>query len=209
MRTSVSAIVAAVLMTLGVPLANAQESDLRTRFEQELTAKSEGIRTIRCNFIQERAVSALSQVAKKEGKFYLALPSDILLSFSDGDYIKMTSSWFEMQTAGKVNKTRVSSNPMLRSMRTLLAACMAGDFGMLSKGFNVAIEEGKTEWQVKLTPQRRGGRAKVSCIFLAFAKEDASLNVLRMEEDAGTYLQYTFSDKQFNGAIDSGLFKVK
>ena len=70
---------------------------------KELKSKNENVSSIKCVFTQTREVSVLANTVNKDGIYYFQRPGNMLLSFNDGDYIKMTDKWFEMNTAGKKN----------------------------------------------------------------------------------------------------------
>lgn len=199
-------IVASLLLVACVPL-QAQESTLK-QFEQELKKGNANVTSIKSSFTQSRQMAVLANEVSKKGKFYFKTPSNMLLSFDDGDYIKMTPSWFEMKTSGKVSATKVDSNPMLRSLNAILSASVLGDFSQISKSFGVKAEPTASEWLVELTPRRGKAVAKVSKIVIRFDRKDMSINLLRMEEKSGDYTQYKFYDKQFNTKIESTLFDI-
>ena len=187
---------------------SAQEINLEQDFQSELKTKNEQVTSIKCEFTQTREISIIAEPVSKDGDFYFTKPNNMLLSFNDGDYIKMTEEWFEMKTADNVTTTKVSSNPMLRNLNSILSACIIGDFNKMSRGFAVNYEESATEWTITLIPQRGKAASKISRIIIVFDKLDMSLNLLRMEEKSGDYTAYSFSNKVFNIAVDTNIFNV-
>jgi outer membrane lipoprotein-sorting protein len=154
-------------------------------------------------------MSVLQNVVRKEGTFYFQRPGNMLLSFNDGDYIKMTEEWFEMKTGENTTTTKISSNPMLRNLSTILSACVVGDFAQMIRGFSIQVQSQAKQWVVIMTPQRGKAASKISQIVLHFDRETMSLNTLKMVEKSGDYTMYGFSNKQFNVAIDGKLFKIE
>ncbi|MBR5493539.1 MAG: outer membrane lipoprotein carrier protein LolA [Alistipes sp.] len=189
--------------------ASAQNGSTREQFERELKLKNESVSSIKCHFIQTRDMSVLQNVVRKEGTFYFQRPGNMLLSFNDGDYIKMTEEWFEMKTGENTTTTKISSNPMLRNLSTILSACVVGDFAQMIRGFSIQVQSQAKQWVVIMTPQRGKAASKISQIVLHFDRETMSLNTLKMVEKSGDYTMYGFSNKQFNVAIDSKLFKIE
>lgn len=190
-------IILSLLMMSGF-VSFSQEADLASRFEQELRLKNEDVVTIKCDFIQTREMSVIEMNVVKEGEFFFQRPSNMLLSFNDGDYIKMSETIFEMKTAGDVASTSISSNPMLKNLSSILSACVVGDFKQMSKGFEVELRPTETEWQVTMTPKRGKSASKISQITLYFDRNDMSLNMLKMDEKSGDFTMYEFSNKEFN-----------
>lgn len=199
---------AIILFLMSAISANAQDS-LLGQFEQEVKAKNENVTSIQCQFIQIQEISVLADAVSKKGNFYFSKPGKMLLSFADGDYIKITEKWFEMKTGESLSSTRVSSNPMLKNLNSILSACVVGDFQQIAKGFKMNVEQADKEWIIAMIPQRGKAASGIAQIILHLDKKDMSLNVLKIEEKSGDYTMYKFFNKQFNKAIDSNLFKIK
>lgn len=201
-----------ILITIALMIgftASAQNGSTQEQFERELKLKNESVSSIKCHFIQTRDMSVLQNVVRKEGTFYFQRPGNMLLSFNDGDYIKMTEEWFEMKTGENTTTTKISSNPMLRNLSTILSACVVGDFAQMIRGFSIQVQSQAKQWVVIMTPQRGKAASKISQIVLHFDRETMSLNTLKMVEKSGDYTMYGFSNKQFNVAIDGKLFKIE
>ena len=176
----------------------ASAQSLNAEFERELKAKSEGITSIVAEMTQTREVAVLADVVTKEGDFRFDEPSNILLSFDDGDYIKLSAEWFEMKSGANITKRSANSNPMLKQLSAMLTACMSGDVASIAKGFTPTITKGDKEWRVVLKPERGKGAAKIAEVELIFDRKDMSLGSLKMVEKSGDYTMYTFRNKQFN-----------
>lgn len=201
-----------ILLTIALLLgltASAQNISTQEQFENELKLKNESVSTIKCHFVQTREMAVLQNAVQKEGTFYFQRPGNMLLSFNDGDYIKMTEEWFDMKTGENTTTTKVSSNPMLRNLSTILSACVVGDFDQMIRGFSIQVQSKTEEWVVIMTPQRGKAASKISQIVLHFDRETMSLNTLKMVEKSGDYTMYGFSNKQFNVSIDGKLFKIE
>lgn len=187
-------IIISLMFILGIG-AYAQNADVEQLFQQELKDKNKDVISIKCRFKQTREVSYLASAAEKEGEFFFTKPKDILLAFDDGDYIKMTGEYFEMKTGTKVTKTKVTSNPMLKNLSSILSTCVLGDFDKIGAGFDIEINQLEKEWTVILTPKQSKVAAKISNIIISFDKADMSLNLLKMTEKSGDYTSYTFTNK--------------
>ena len=179
-------------------MAYAQENSIRDIFEQELRVKNENITSIKCQFVQTRGMSVLASTVSKEGVFHFERPSSMQLLFLDGDYIKMDEQQFEMKVAENVTETKIDANPMLKNLRSILGACVIGDFSQMTKGFLAELEHTQTEWIVTMKPQRGKSASKISQIVISFDQNDMSLNCLNLVEKSGDYTMYQFTDKVFN-----------
>lgn len=189
------------------PSAVLPQSRALPDFEQILREQSSRIESIDCRFVQTRSVSVLAQDVKRAGRFRYLRPDNILLSFDDGDYIKMTAKFFEMKSGGRVNRTKTASNPMLKNMSAMLSGCMSGDVSKIAAGFDVEITPHAGGYIMRLVPAGGRGSSRMGSITLDFDGGDMSLSSLRMDEPSGDYTLYEFSDKKFNVAVDGNLFE--
>ena len=185
----------------------AQDTSLRQEFENELKAKNENVTSIKALFTQTRDVCAY-QCCQERWRFLFHQTRLYAHRFKDGDYIKMNEAWFEMKTGNNLSSTKISSNPMLKNLNSILSACVVGDFGAMNKVFTINPEKTPTEWILTMVPQRGKAASKISRIVLHFDKKDMSLNILKMEEKSGDYTMYKFTNKQFNTKIDDKLFQI-
>lgn len=200
-----------ILICLFISLSSGvycQELNIEQHFQNKLHSKNKEVTSIECRFIQTRKLSMLTNNVSKEGTFYFIKPSNMLLSFDDGDFIKMTNEWFEMKTSDNIMTTKITSNPMLKNLSSILSACVVGDFNKMSKGFSISYDQNLTEWIITLIPQRGKAASRISRIIINFDKSNMSLNLLKMEEKSGDYTSYCFSNKLFNVSIDTKIFNV-
>lgn len=195
----------ALLLFVGL---SASAQSLQEEFERELKARNKNVTSIHAALTERREVAVLTDVATKEGDFYYLEPNNILLSFDDGDYIKLSAEWFEMKSGTSVTKRSTSSNPMLKQLSAMLTACMKGDMANIAKGFVPSITKSDTEWRVVLKPERGKLGAKIAEVELIFNRADMSINRLKMVEKSGDYTMYLFTNKRFNVTIDGQLFKI-
>jgi len=187
----------------------AQNSDLHIQFTQELKEKCTDIKSIECQFIQTRSAAVLAHDTDKRGKYYFLRPYNVLLAFEDGDYIKITSTMFEIKQTGHVQATKVSSNPMLKNLNRLLSACISGDASQITSGFETEMTATEDEFRLKLLPLRgRTGRKAVETQ-LVFNRKDMSLKMMKMTEATGDFLQYKFYDVKYNTDLEPSLFDIK
>lgn len=192
-----------VLMCLGMYLwVNAQENSCNDKeFINELESKVSKIQTITCKFIQTQSMSVLSNKVNKKGIFYYQRPEQLLLSFNNGDYIKMTSEDFQMKNGDKINRMRVESNPMLRELKNILSACMTGEIMNSSKDFQHELKKEELKYIIRMTPKKKRLASKIKEITLEFDRRDMCLNKMRMTQPNGDYTLYEFFDKELNTQI--------
>lgn len=181
---------------------NAQENSGKDKeFINELESKTSKIQTITCKFSQTQSLSVLSNKVSKKGIFYYKRPEQILLSFNDGDYIKMTSRDFQMKNGDKINKMKVESNPMLRELNNILSACMTGEVMNTNNDFKHELRKEEFKYIIIMTPKKKRVASKIKEIMLEFDRRNMCLNKMKMTQPNGDYTLYEFFDKEFNKQI--------
>lgn len=186
-------------------IAMAQDDMLDT-FSREIADNAGNISSIHCSFVQTRSLSVLIDESKKTGTFYLVMPDKILLSFDDGDMIKITGKRFELRNAGHVTISFSSSSPVTQGIQTIITACITGNLNNLSKDFFIEPVASESSWSVSIVPRRDKATALISRITLVIDRKDMSLSSMTMEEPSGNLTTYNFFNKKFNTAIDAEIF---
>lgn len=116
---------------------------------------------------------------------------------------------FEIKQNGRVNATKVGSNPMLKSLNRMLSACISGDASQITSGFDTEITANKDEFRLKLLPLRGRTGKKATETLLVFNRKDMSLKMMKMTQATGDFLQYRFHDVKYNTDIAPSLFDIK
>ena len=90
----------AVIILLASIASFAQDNNAMQAFETDLRAKNKDVSSIKCQFVQTREISVLANKVDKTGIFYFQQPGNILLSYDDGDYTKITEQFIEIKKQG-------------------------------------------------------------------------------------------------------------
>ena len=187
----------------------AQNNALQQQFAKELVAKSCTVQTIVCDFTETRHMDVMAKDLDRIGQFHYKTPSQMRLDFTSGDWIIMTEEAFSMRTNGRTSTTRVTANPMLRQVRNVCGACMTGNIERLMGSGRVTITQNKNGYRVELVPSSRSALKYVNRIVLDFDRTDMTLEMLRMEQPSGDYMQYVFRNKKLNTTVKSSLFDIQ
>lgn len=169
------------------------------------------INTIASRFVQRRHVQVLKNDVVASGRFYYQHNDKICMIYDrpQGDLLLMNGDDFVMIADGRRSVVNAQTNPMLKQLRTLLTACVSGDFERLKTGRNTQLVVDETDAHYILTAMFDGSAKKMyASIVLTFDKQNLALQVLRMNEANGNFTEYTFESPTFNQAIDARVFDV-
>ena len=198
-------------LLFGPGAAEPLRAQVGREFAERLALKSAEINTIVCDFVQTRQVAVLAEPVVRKGRFFYKREGNICLRYDTpvGDMIVMSDGRFKMVVGGKKTVVGMNSNPMLRQMNGMFAACMTGDVRLLEAGAKTTCSQSGSEYTVEIVPSRGQSRGAVSRITLSFDWNDMTLNRMRMDEPGGDYTLYEFSGKRFNEVVDDDCFETE
>ncbi len=177
----------------------------------KLQTNGAAIGTIESCFVQRRHVQALKGDVLSNGRFYYQKNDKICMVYDrpQGDLLLMNGDDFVMIADGRRSVVNAQTNPMLKQLRTLLTACVSGDFERLKTGRNTQLVVDETDAHYILTAMFDGSAKKMyASIVLTFDKRQLALVALRMNESNGNFTEYTFESPKFNQPIDERIFDV-
>ncbi len=183
------------------------EAEILTKISENGAA----IATIESRFTQRKHAKALKNDALSSGRFYYQKSDKVCMTYDTprGDLLLMNGDDFVMIVGGKRSAANAQNNPMLKQMRTLLTACVSGDFERLKTGRNSKISVTETDQNYILTAIFDGSAKKYYAdIVLTFDKNSLALLVLRMNEANGNFTEYRFEKPVFNQPIDAKIFSA-
>ena len=186
-------------------------SKLQSEFESRFEEYSKLIKTIKCDFTQEKTMSVLENTVSMKGHFYYDSKGDICLDYLNptGNKIIFSSDKFMMLNSGEKTVANLSSNPMLRQLSEMLTACMTGDVSKFRVGWEIEYAQNNEEYILRLIPTNRRVSKMINSIVLHFIKTDMSLAQMKMNENGGDVSVYKFFNKIMNGELDPRVFDLK
>jgi outer membrane lipoprotein-sorting protein len=191
-----------------LPIFAETEAEILTKIAQN-GAK---INTIESQFTQRKHAKALKNDITANGRFYYQKSDKVCMRYSrpQGDLLLMNGDDFVMIVGGKRNATNAQSNPMVKQMRTLLTACVVGDFERLKTGRNTKISVVEGENNYVLTVVFDGSAKKYFAnVVLTFDKKSLALQILLMNEANGNFTEYRFEKPVFNQTIEAKIFDIQ
>ncbi len=195
-----------LVLTLFVSTSFAQIVD---DFQSRIESMSRENRTIQCSFIQRKRVRNIKNIVESRGRYYYDNSGRMALRYSDpaDDKIVVDGDKFTIEIAGKSIDGEAGDNPIMTQICNMLQACMSGDVTKLGRGWQTQVEEIGEEYRVTLLPEERRIRRFIESLVMLFDRSTMTLNELTLNDSAGGYTSYVFSDKIINGVIDTQKFE--
>lgn len=178
--------------------------------QKKVTAATQKITSIRCDFTQEKNMSMLADKAVSKGKFYFKKESKVRLDYQQPtkNLIVMNNGKMMIKDDKKTTQTDMHRSRMFQQLNNIIVGSINGSL-FNSKDFAVSFSENNTSVKAELKPVSKTLKNFLSTIVLVLDKKDFTATRLEMNEPSGDNTVLLFSSKEINGAVNDSLFLVK
>jgi outer membrane lipoprotein-sorting protein len=180
-----------------------------TNFKEQFSLASQKIRSIRCDFIQEKNLSMLSEKVSSKGKFWFKKDNLVRMEYNEPfQYLMIINKDnIFLKDGNKENLVSVSSNKLFQQINKITVDCVRGT-ALDNPDFRFRIFENSQSFLVELTPVARSLKAYFKNINITVDKKDYSVSKIDMIELSGDDTLIRFINKEFNVEISDALFAI-
>ncbi len=193
----------------------AQSHVLATKEQKQMIISSisevaKNTSTLKCDFVQEKSISILSEVIISEGvmcfkkdnnlRWEYTKPYSYIFILADGKVI--------IQNQDRVDSFDTNSNKMFKFISEIMIGGVKGDLLNDEKNFTSEIFVGNNDVIIKLVPKVDELSDLMSVINLTVNKKDWLVNSIEMEETSGDNTLIRFTQKNVNATVPDSLFKI-
>ncbi len=185
-----------LLLTLCLPSAFAQGSDFQRAVAH---FKSHGATATATRTTHK---AALANDATATGTLTMRQPSTVEISINGGkDALLMEGSTFTMTVSGKKHTTTSQQNPQFATFQKVFEGILAGGAQDIAALKEVTTKKNGQQLVLTITPEAADKKQQRRMMFQSFVltidTATSKLLSLRMNEKAGNYTEYTFTNFQF------------
>lgn len=164
---------------------------------------------IRCDFVQEKTLSMLSEKLLSKGTFLFQQTNKVRLEYKQPfKYLMvMNNGKVKIQDEGKTTQMDMHKNKIFQQVNNIIVSSVQGA-ALTNPDFIVSIAESSTQLKLDMKPVGKGLKDFFSNIVIFIDKKDYSVNKMQMNEIGGDNTTITFSNKEINGKIAEDLFAV-
>ena len=147
-----------------------------------------------------RAAVSKDQVTR--GTLTMRQPAEVGIVMEGGkDALLMRGSEFTMTQKGKKHTTSSKSNPQFATFQAVFESILSGGAKDISRLSDLTMRQNGDQSVLTITPQATDKKSLKRMMFTSFVltinTRTSQLQSLRMNEKAGNYTEYTFSNFQF------------
>ena len=177
----------------------------KTALEQTIIEKSKAIKTLRCDFVQEKTSALVTQKAVAKGVLLYQAPS-----FLRWEYKEPTPSTLILggNNAVLLNREgkKVGDARMLKQLAGMIINVISGESLKDNKQFSTEIYQTDTRIVVILTPVQKRMKDFYSTIEMAFDGKTLLAERITLNESSGDKTVISFVNKELDGEISQTEF---
>jgi outer membrane lipoprotein-sorting protein len=180
------------------------------QFKQQFAKTSQGTKTIKSDFVQEKNLSMLSEKITSKGKFWFKKEDKVRMEYQQPSYYLVIINGKDIKTKDSQKENRISSrsSKVFQQVSKITADCVQGNV-FNNADFSTKVFENNQFYQLEMTPVSKGIKDYFKKIVLWVDKKDYSVTKLQMQELSGDDTVMSFLNKEVNVNIGDEVFAVK
>jgi outer membrane lipoprotein-sorting protein len=175
--------------------------------------KVSGFKTLKTDFIQEKAMALFKEKLVLRGRIYIQKPNKVAwhvdkpLRYSVLITEKFIRQWDE--DTDQVQELSLSKNPMFQHVIKQLTVWFSGEYGSLLETNDVRLVK-RSPLTIEFSPRSNNDTRKViKNIMITFREDQAYLQQIRIKEMSGDVTTITFTKTLLNAPLDNSNFEVR
>ena len=178
---------------------------------RNITAASEKMNTLRCDFVQRKTISILADELISEGRLSFKQADKLNWEYTRPYQYRFTMNGDKIMIDSGTNQNiiNVSGNRMFSEISRIIISGINGSGIFDGDRFTAEFNIGANDYQVVLMPRQRDLRQMFNSITLTFDKNDYSVNTAEIREANGDATFITMKNKQININLDDEIFAIR
>ena len=189
------------------PATPEQQKDLI----RNITAASEQMKTLRCDFVQKKTISILADELISEGRLFFKQTDKLSWEYTRPYQYRFIMNRDKVMIDSGTNRNVIdtNSNRIFSEISKIIISGINGSGIFDGDRFTAKFNSGANDYQVALTPKQRDLKQMFSNITLTFDKSDYSVNTVEIKEASGDATFITMKKKQINIDLDDEIFAIR
>jgi len=178
-------------------------------FKKQFATESLRLLSIRCDFTQEKILSALTEKITSTGKFWFKRSNKVRMEYTHPFFYLMIMNGDKMLVRDdqKENRITIKSNKLLQHVNRIIIDCVQGTI-LESKDFSVNVFENDKTFLLVMTPLSKTLAEFFKNIRVRVEKKDYSVQSIEMNEPLGDRTTILFTGKTLNEQLADAMFAL-
>jgi outer membrane lipoprotein carrier protein len=177
-------------------------------FEQKMVEQSKNIKTLQCDFVQEKMSALMSEKAVAKGVLLYQSPSMLRWEYTEPTPSTLILNGNNAALLNKDGK-RVGNDKMIKQLGKLIISMINGDGIKNSKQFSTEAFETDSRFRVVLSPVHKRLKEFYQSIELKIDKNTFLASEIILNEKSGDKTVIYLNNRKLNEKIDTDKFAIK
>jgi len=176
-------------------------------FKQSMQATAISTQTIKCNFIQEKNLSVVSEKIISKGTFRFKKQNKVRMEYLQPFHylLIINNDKVTIRDDQKTNSFSSRSNKLFTLINTIIMDCVQGT-ALDNKDFSSSVFTNEKNNLIVLSPIKKELQGFFQSIHVYLDVKDGSVYKIDMLEPSGDNTVITFTDKEINGPLPDSEF---
>ena len=186
-------------------------SEQQKELIQNITAASEQMKTLCCDFVQRKTISILADEMLSEGKLLFKQTDKLCWEYTKPYRYRFMLNGNKVMVGSEESKNiiDVNSSKIFKEISKLIIMGINGSGIFEEDKFAAKFNVGMQDFQVVLTPKQKELKQMFDNITLTFNKSNYTVNTVEIKELSGDTTLITMKNKQINIEIDDENFSIR
>ena len=178
---------------------------------QNITAASEQMKTLRCDFVQKNTISILADEMVSEGKLSYRQTDKLCWEYTKPYHYRFTLNGDKIMIVSEKDKNIIDTNSskIFKEISKLIVLGISGAGIFSEDRFIPKFNVGTQDYQVVLTPKQKELKQMFSSITVTFSKTDYTVNTVEIKELSNDITTITIKNKQINSDLNDEIFAIR
>ena len=182
----------------------------RDEMIRQVVLASEGIRTVQCEFLQEKKLSLLNECMISKGKMYFKSPNMLSWEYMS-PYVYtfvLNKQKVLIKSQGKKDVIDVRTSRLFTEIARIMMGSVTGSCLRGDDDFFVEMLKDKARWVARLTPKSSGLKRIFSLVTLYINPNEKMVDRIEMKEKTGDVTYITLSGILMNHRLNEKVFAI-
>ncbi len=178
---------------------------------QKITAASNQMKTLQCDFLQKKTISILADEMNSEGRMLYKQNDKLQWEYTKPYQYKFTMNGDKVMIHSGKNKNiiDVKSSKIFKEISKIIVSGINGSGIFEQDKFTSSFWVGTADYKVALKPKQKELKQLFSNITLYFNKNDYTVNTVEIEESNGDKTTIQMKNKQLNKELKDEIFTIQ
>lgn len=189
------------------PATAAQQQEMM----QKITEASAQLKTLRCDFVQKKTISILSDEMLSEGRLFFKQKDKLRWEYTK-PYIYefvMNGDKVMINSGATKNIIDIQSSKLFREISQIIVSGINGSGIFEQTKFTAQCMTGASDHLVVLVPKQKEVKQLFHKIYVHFNKSDYTVNAVEIEELNGDKTFIEMKNKQINKELNDEIFSIR